>query len=196
MKLIRLFSSDDYKGEHNYIRNQRRYEIARTVIYFGISAFVFVLGIIYTKTRMNLLTLVAVLGCLPACKSLVSVIMFCRFKGCSEELYERLKPYIDKNTGLFDMVFTSYDKNYETSHILVADKTILGLTENASFDENGFKKHISARLSADGVKDEVIKIFKDTDKYIERIKNIDADSFVKENPADDRIIKTLKAVSL
>ena len=80
MKLIRMFSTDAYKGTQYYLKTQRKYEILRTILYFAISLSLFIAGWITTKSRLNLLTVVAILGCLPACKSVVGMIMFIRYK--------------------------------------------------------------------------------------------------------------------
>ena len=62
------------KGLPGYLDYKKKVEIIRTVIYFGIVAAIFFLGYFQTDTRLNLLTVVAVLGCLPASKALVGVI--------------------------------------------------------------------------------------------------------------------------
>ena len=62
------------KGVPGYLDYKKKIEIIRTVIYFGIVAAIFFLGYFQTHTRLNLLTVVAVLGCLPASKALVGVI--------------------------------------------------------------------------------------------------------------------------
>ena len=59
MQLLRMFSTGKYKGTRNYLKTQRKYEIIRTVLYFAISLSLFAAGYITTKTRLNLLTLVA-----------------------------------------------------------------------------------------------------------------------------------------
>lgn len=79
--ILRLFSAESYKGSRDYIRTQRVYEILRTALYFGISLSLFAAGYIATKSKLNLLTVAAVLGCLPASKSAVSMIMFLRYRG-------------------------------------------------------------------------------------------------------------------
>ena len=75
MKLIRMFSNDSVKGTENYLKTQKKYELLRTILYFGISLSLLIAGWVTTKSRANLLTIVAILGCLPASKSLVSTIM-------------------------------------------------------------------------------------------------------------------------
>ena len=63
------------KGDAGYIRSRKKLVIIRTALLFGIVIALLGLGIWQTGDRMNLLTIVAVLGCLPASKSLVEVIL-------------------------------------------------------------------------------------------------------------------------
>ena len=57
------------KGKPGYLNYKKKAEILRTVIYFAIVAAIFLLGYTQTHTRLNLMTVVAVLGCLPASQS-------------------------------------------------------------------------------------------------------------------------------
>lgn len=86
MQFKRMFTTDAYRGTRGYLRTQKIYEILRTVIYFAISLSLFIAGWVSTGSRENLLTIVAVLGCLPACKSLVEMFMFLRYRGCDEQV--------------------------------------------------------------------------------------------------------------
>ena len=62
------------KGTPGYLEYKKKVEIIRTVVYFLLVAAVYLLGYSQTHTNKNLLTVVAVVGCLPACKALVGVI--------------------------------------------------------------------------------------------------------------------------
>ena len=55
------------KGNFGYIRAKRLSVLIKTAIFFGISLSLFAAGYITTGKKENLLTIVAVLGCLPAC---------------------------------------------------------------------------------------------------------------------------------
>ena len=63
------------KGNPGYLDYKKKAEILRTVIYFALVAAVFFLGYSQAHTKKNLLTIVAILGCLPASKALVGVIL-------------------------------------------------------------------------------------------------------------------------
>lgn len=194
MKLLRMFSNDNYKGQRNYLDSQKRYEILRTVLYFAISLSLFIAGWIHTGNRENLLTVVAVLGCLPACKSVVDMIMYLRFKSCNKEDADKIEAHSEGLDCLFDVVFTSYDKNFAIDHLTVRGNTLCGYTKSAKFDEQAFYKHLDTMLKKDNFKDTTIKIFTDIKKYTDRMEQM------KELPAEENttagIIATIKSISL
>lgn len=194
MKLSRLFIYDDYKGTKDYLNTQKKYEIARTVLYFAISLTLFAAGWIATGKRENLLTIVAVLGCLPACKSAVDMIMFLRYKGCTLENASQIEAHTEGLQCGYDFVFTSYDKTYPIAHIAVKGNTICGFSQEKSFDEQAFYKHIDTILKKDNYKETTIKIFTDLNKYLNRLEQLQVLDTDETNTAG--IIKTLKSVSL
>lgn len=194
MQIVRLFSSDSYKGTRRYLSTQKRYEILRTVLYFGISLSLFVAGLIMVKTRMNLLTLVAVLGCLPASKSAVNMIMFLRYHSCSEQTADAIEQHMGSLQGCFDMVFTAYDKNYPVAHLVVKGNTICGYTQEDNFEEKAFQKHIDGLLHADGYTGITVKIFKELGKYTDRLEQLQQSEADEEKTSG--VIRTLKSVSL
>lgn len=194
MQLLRMFSSEKYKGSREYLNKQKKYEILRTVIYFGISLSLFIAGYIATKERINLLTVVAILGCLPASKSTVAMIMYLRYNSCSTENADLIDKHIGCLRGLYDMVFTSYEKNYQIAHMIVKGNTICGFTQDEKFDEAAFYKHIDDILKVDYYKDTSVKIFKDINKYTERMEQLK--ELNTEEGNTEGIINTLKSVSL
>ncbi|MBQ7358737.1 MAG: hypothetical protein IJW63_01425 [Lachnospiraceae bacterium] len=196
MKLKRLFDYDDYKGEAFYLKTQSKYEIVRTVLYFAISISLFVAGIVATGDKMNLLTIVAILGCLPACKSAVTMIMFLRYKGCSKEDVERLSVLekCEKCLKVFDLVFTTYDKNYEFAHGTICGNTVALYSTMSKLDEQACLKHLQNTLALDGIKNVTIKIFTDLDKYIQRTSQMQ--ELEEDRELSLNVAKTLLSVSL
>ena len=179
MQWFRMFSNEKYKGKKGYIDSQKKYELARTILYFAITIAIFLAGFLTTKTRLNLLTVVAALGSLPACKSLVEMIMYYRFKSLSKEAQEEIEQHTQDMESLYDLVFTSYDKNYSIGHLTVRAGTLCGYTENKDFDENAFHKHINTILMAENFDNVTIKIFQDLKKYtirLDQLKSLQTDN--------------------
>lgn len=193
-KIGRIFSSESYRGSRDYLRIQTRYEILRTVLYFGISLSLFAAGYIATGDKMNLLTIVAVLGCLPASKSAVNMIMFLRYKGLGQEAAAQIVPCEGELTCLYDMVFTSYSRTFVVGHMAVKGNTVCGYSEKKDFPEKEFQVHLEPILKADGHKNVSIKIFTDPGKYAERLKQLQG--LETEEGSTAGIVQTLKSVVL
>ena len=197
-----MFSTDSVKGSMNYLDSQKKYEIIRTVIYFVLPLSLFVMGWISTGERANLLTVVAILGCLPASKSLVGAIMFCKSKSLSAEDAAIIKPYTEGLHCLYDMVFTTREKTYPVLHMVVCGNTIVGYMPadkeqtktKKLLDEKVCEEHLVTCLKVDNFKDITVKIFRDVNKYTNRLTQL------KELRVDDAnntgISNTLKSISL
>ena len=185
MTISRIFSGEQYKGSYLYLDTQKKYEIARCVLFFAISAAIFIAGYITTGTRKNLLTIVAVLGVLPASKALVSVIMFLRYKSFKEKID------CDGLLDAYDMIFTSEKITYKVSHLCVSDGCIIGYSEDRKFDENKFRDHLTSILSVENIKNITVKVFTDKKAYLGRIA-----SLKPSETADDNVMTVLKQIVL
>lgn len=194
MSLVRIFSGDAWKGTKNYLKTQRSYEIIRTILFFSISGALFAAGWISTGSRLNLLTIVAVLGILPASKALVSVIMFCRYQSLSEDSAKQIEAHVQGLTCLYDMVFTGRDKNFPVGHMTIKGNTVCGYTEASKFDEQAFYQHLDQLLKVDSFKNVNVKIFTDLKKYTDRLVQMQELSCDETNTKG--IADTLKSVSL
>ena len=194
MKFIRIFSGESYKGTKNYLHTQRKYEIVRTLLFFSISGAIFTMGLISTGTRLNLLTVVAVLGMLPASKSLVSVIMFSRYSSLSSDAADLIEKHSGSLTALFDMVFTGDNGNFPVGHLTIKGNSVCGYSEDPKFDEKKFYEHIDTFLKADSYKNVKVKIFTDLKKYVDRLDQMQELSCDGSNT--EGIANTLKSVSL
>lgn len=182
------------KGDYLYLQNRKRMETIKTIVFFGISAALYLAGYITTGSNKNYLTIVAVLGCLPASKSAVSMIMNLKVKPCSEHVYKAISGKIGENAGAYNLYFTSYDKNYDMSHIFVKGMTVIGFTENSKISESGFEEHIKTMLNKDAIRGVNVKLYKDLDKYLTRMEQMQ--SLENEKSREEDIMKTLYAVSL
>lgn len=178
------------KGTFGYLEKKKRNAILWTILCFGISLAVFLAGYLTTGTRKNLLTVVAVLGCLPACKSIVNLIMLCRAKGCSREVYEQIKPCEGRLIGMCDLYFTSYQKNFPISHMIVDGKVILGFCENEKCDPDAAIAHLQTMLKQGGFKDYTITLTKDLKKYCEQLKNR-SEAQPERNPEKEDEVRVL-----
>lgn len=183
------------KGSYGYITNHRLVAAVRTLLFFGVSIGLYVMGYVTTGSNKNLLTVVAVLGCLPACKSLVNLIIFLKASGCSETLKNTVCIYDKELTTFYDMYFTSYQKNFAISHMALKGNVLCGVTENGKCDCNGAEKHLEQMLLQEGIKNVTVKIYSDSNKYIDRLSQIVALD-TTEHKNRDQIINLLYSIIL
>lgn len=190
----RLISYGIAKGQRNYLDTQKKYEIIKTMVFFALPLSIYIAGYVTTGSNMNYLTIVAVLGFLPASKSLVQMIMYLRFKSCPNELAEKIEASKGVLTELYDCVFTAYQDTFKVDHLVVCGNTICGVTTDKGFKEKEFQAHLDKILKADNIKNVTIKVFTDESKYIERL------SQLQDLEADEKltasVISTLLSVCL
>ncbi len=194
LHLSRMFGTGKVKGTRNYIHTQKKYEILRTILYFGLSLGLFITGYVTTDTKANLFTVVAIVGCLPASKSLIGAIMFLRYESCPKadaDLIDAHKGYLN---SLYDMVFTSYQRNFVVSHLVVHGNSICGYSHKSDFPEKEFQVHMEGILKTDGHKNYTVKIFHDIRKYTDRLEQLK--EWDSENKNISEVIETLKSVAL
>lgn len=183
------------KGAFGYIEAQKKYTSIRTVVYFALSLSIFFMGYVTTGTRMNLLTVVAVLGCLPASKSMVNMIMFFRAKGCSEELHEAILKQAEGLDIFYDLFMTSYQKNFQLSCLVIKGHNIVALSESEKMDVSGAQKHMEESLKLDGYKGYTIKVFEESEKFLYRLEQMkQTEEMETGNKA--AVIETLLSISL
>lgn len=183
------------KGNYGYIEYQKKASVIRTVLFFALSLAVYGLGIYSTGSNKNLLTIVAVLGLLPSCKSAVNAIMFLRAGGCSQTVRDQISFYDDKLTGFYDMYFTSYQKNFPISHMVLKGNVICAYTESEKCDIRAGEAHLEHLLKQEGYKNMTIKIFDNLDKYIDRLSQL-SDLDVAESKNRDGMIRMFYSVTL
>jgi len=156
------------KGEFGYIKFQRKFEICKTILMLVLSLAIYRLGIYSTGSNENLLTFVAVLGCLPMAKFAVNSVMFSKAKGCSKEVYEEITKR-NITPSFYDMFFTTSKKNFQISVLEYKKKTLIMLSEDPNIDITETEDHVKTVVANCGYKDITVKLYTDKAKFIERL---------------------------
>ena len=173
MDLKRFFTTSKVKNTYGYIDSQKKYELIRTIVYFGVSLSLFIAGYMATKSKMNLLTVVAVLGCLPASKSLVSMIMFFRYHSCSVDVKNTVSLQSEGLESLYDLVFTTEKATYVAAHAAYKSKCLVLYAEK-SLDTAGLEAHLQDYMKKANISGVNVKVYTDLKKYTERLGQLKA----------------------
>lgn len=196
------------KGSFGYLSQKKKTEAIKTLILFAIPLALFIAGLIATGTRRNLLTIIAVLGFLPASKYAVLLIMYLKSHGIGAADHEIVESALQKHAQedgigdelivLYDLVFTTQEHTYEVPAMYLYGGSACGyLMQQKSRDEKTKKKKDAADLSAslekhltnclkkDG-QDVNVKIFESFEIFTRRL--------VEQKPLEKADVKTAKAI--
>lgn len=182
------------KGSYGYLSAKKKSTTIITISMFAVSIALYIAGYITTKTNANLLTVVAILGCLPASKSAVNMIMFLKAKECSEKDHEAIESVIGSLNGYYDLYFTGYSKNFPTDHLVVTKNSILAYSSDKKITEKEFYEHMKDLLNKERIQDITIKLFTDRKKYTNRLQELNLSE--ADTAARQDIVSMLFHVSL
>lgn len=161
------------KGEAGYIRYKKKIELLRVILEFGIVIALFITGYVTTKTRLNLLTLVAVLGCLPASKAMVGFIMLLPRQSMEERKVREIEAKGEHLTKLYDMILTSYEHVMPIDSIVIAGNTVCGYSGNEKLKVDYAEKYIRKTLANNYCEKASVKIFRDYPSYLARVEGME-----------------------
>lgn len=179
------------KGDAGYIRKRKKQTIIKTLFEFGVVVALLVLGIMQTGNRMNLLTIVAILGCLPASKSLVEVIMILPHQSVQADMVKQISEKTEHLSVVYDLVFTSEKKIMPIDCIVISGQTLCGYTSSQKTDISFAEKHIKQYLSANQFGKATVKIFSDQDPFLRRCQEMNQLASEKEVESKEEIIRQI-----
>lgn len=187
------------KGTPGYLDYKKKIEIIRTVIYFLMVAAVYFLGYSQTGSNKNLLTVVAIVGCLPACKALVSVITRLPHHSINLKTAEEIEAKCPHLTMVFDLIVTSTEKIMPIDVILVSGDKVFGYTSSPKVDLTYAANHIKNILMQNHLKDISVKLMNQYSGFLSRaegLENIAAVEKQNQTGYEQEIAQLIMNISL
>lgn len=181
------------KGEFGYLPYEKKVATIRTVILFVMALIIFFTGYFWTHTKANVFSIIAVLALLPACRSFVNMIMYFRTPVYSEKTVTSLEPIKGNVPVLYQLYLTSYQNNFPVSCIAVKGNHLIGYTEFEKCDTNACEQHLKDLLMQNTLKNVTVKIFKDKDRFEDRVLQLQD---METHKQDTEIISLVKDISL
>lgn len=163
-----------HKGEAGYIKCRKKRLLIETIIEFGIIIGLLVVGYVQTKTRLNMLSVAAVLGCLPACRTLVNLIMLFPHKSIKEEIKQEIAEKAPKLHVIYDLIVTSEKKAMAIDAFVISENTICGYTSNPLVNKGYCADFIKAILQQNGIEKVTVKVFRDYVAFLTRAEGMNS----------------------
>ena len=181
------------KGQPGYIKWKKEKYLAGTIAEFSVVIALVVLGYVQTKTRLNMLTLFAILGCLPASKMLVEFIAMAPHQSIENEKYKEIETNARLLTRMYDLIITNPEKVMPVDAIVVSGHTVIGYTSSDKTDEVRCSRYLKDMLNANHHEKMTVKIFHDYKAFLSRVEGMNNIVEVghTENGRADRAVRKL-----
>ncbi len=187
------------KGTPGYLREKLKIEILRTVVYFAIVIAVFLLGYSQTHSKKNLLTVVAVVGCLPACKALVGVIMRIPYKTVDPALPDEIGTKAPHLTVIYDLVVTSTEKIMPIDCMVISHQKVYGYTTGKKADLQETAAYLRKMLRQNDFPEVSVKMYDQYKQFlsiVEGLENIAAVEKADTKEEEGQIAHVIMNLSL
>ncbi len=160
------------RGDIEYLRDLKKQEIIKASIQWFLVIAIFIVGFITTETKLNLMTLVAVLGCLPASKTLVGVIVKFRYKPMRLEICEEI---LEKGSNLsvaFNPILTSSERIMGIDCLVISGHTICGYVTNPKTEIGFATNYIRTILEQNNIQRVNVKLLNEYVPFLSRVEGL------------------------
>lgn len=182
------------KGNPGYLDYKKRVEILRTILYFVIVAAIFLLGYSQTHTNKNLLTVVAVVGCLPASKALVGVIMRFPHRSIDPNYVQEIAEKSGYLTVVYDLVLTSNDKVMPVDCLVISGDKVFGFASDEKTDVEYAAEHIRSMLAQNQQGKVSVRIFHQYPAFLSRVEGLNNIASVEKMDQKEQELQIAHAI--
>lgn len=187
------------KGTAGYISAKKRQLAmiigAAMVIVIGI----LVAGYLIYDSRLNWLTVVAILICLPICRTIVNLIMLLPHTSISEKTEMEISGKTENLTTLFDLIVTSEKKAMKIDAVVISRNVVCGYAKSSKFETDYAVKHIKSILEQNGIEKVTVKIFKDYVAFLSRAEGMQSIASIEKEESgrrEEEIAQLILSISL
>lgn len=175
------------KGEYGYLNTRKKRLGIATLLCLCMVASFFLVGYLSTKTRNNILTVMAILTALPTAKFAASFLVLLPYPSVSFEQYKKVLEYAKGVRILTDLVITTGEKTLPTLFIAIHNSSVCGYTKEEKYDIVYAETFLTKNLMANGQK-ATVKIFKDEKVFLHRLETMSQiETDEKQQKKDQRI---------
>lgn len=169
------------KGTAGYISAKKRHLAMIIGMAVVVVIGLLVAGYMVYDSRLNWLTVIAILICLPVCRMIVNLIMLIPHTSISENTEMEISGKTENLTVLFDLIITSEKKAMKIDAIVISRNVVCGYAKAPKFDTDYAAKHIKSILEQNGIEKVTVKIFKDYVAFLSRAEGMQNIASIEKN---------------
>ena len=115
---------------------------------------------------------------------------------CTKSAMENIELHLGKLPGLYDLYLTTYNKDFQISHIVVSGLQVCGFTQTKNCDVRAAEQHIQTMLEHDGYVGYTVHIYKSLDQYLDCLDALEQIRDPKEHKSSKGVTDLLLSISL
>ena len=183
------------KGEPGYIKAQKIKFLVWAVLEFAIVIALVILGYVQTGSRLNLFTVIAVVGCLPAAKMLVEFITLLPHRSIEPGIYKEIEEKAPLLTKAYDLVITGTGRAMPVDAFVISDHTVCGYASSAKTDEVKVSAYLKEMLKNNHVEKVTVKVFHEYTAFLARAEGMN-NIMTVDRPSDRNRENTIRQLIL
>ncbi len=164
------------KGKAGYVRYEKIKRLLVMLLMFAIPIGIYITAYMITGTNKNIMTIVAIVGIVPASRFAVSWIMIMMSKDADPQAIEVTEKAAGDLVHGYELTVTAYEGRMPLDAVVVCGNEVVCLSTKGDKGQFAFmEKHISKILNSNNYFNSNVRIFRDLKHYEERIRQLAAD---------------------
>ena len=161
------------KCDFGYFNSEKKRRLLITAGLFSLPLLIFFVAWAVNGTRMTVWTVLTVVGCLPGCKSMVSLIMILKCRPMDRKLYEQIREHQGDLDMAYEMYMTFYEKSAYIDALAVCGNTVAAYSSDPKIHASYMEENCQKVVRKNGYK-ATVKIFTDLRPFLERLDSMNA----------------------
>ena len=159
------------KGTYGYLNQNKKNAWIRAFLMLLVPFAILITGWAVNGTRLTVITVIAVVLCLPGCNQVVHAILASKYHSIDSDLFEETEKARGERPALYENVLTSYEETYTVDCLVISGRDIAGYTSDPKTNADRAGEHIKKVLRGNSYKQNV-KIFTERKAFLERVRTL------------------------
>ena len=162
------------KGKAGYLAEKKKSLGLQALAEFAVVALILIIGYVITKTRLNIFTVVAIVGCLPAARVLVEFIAMFPYRSIEGKVQREIDEKGALLTRAYDMVITDGEHIMPVSAVAISNHKVFGYAPNPKTDPEMAAAYIKQILKNTGLEPSTVKVFAEYVPFLSRVEGLNS----------------------
>lgn len=185
-----------HKGQYGYRDNHRKQQLLWVILFLA-AIIVQLLARYFTTSSSvkNILTVMAVLTVLPMANLASPLLAGWRYKTPAEDYHQKMVPYEEKCTILYDLIITSKEYVLPMDAVAVHPGAVIGYCTNPKVDVKKAEAYLNEMLKGNKL-DANAKVIKEETTFLRRLENLKPATEYEDDGSLPYVIQLMKNLSM